>query len=521
MKKPRSIITTNNPAHLDKRGGRWGRRDVFANDSTIFDPQRRVLLQGAAAAAAAAALGSCAWKENPEAVAPPGGTNDVQQQHGSMAYFPNPPLSADELLGLRQERLEKIRIAMDRFEMDALLLLNPLNQRYAIDATNQTVRNMRYERRCVIIPLSDANPITVLDWSTPSAPYLYTDVYGMGELGAMPSYDYIACGSEAQMEAQAKNFAKLVRSALPAGTRTIAADRMHHIGVSAVEALAPYGKVQDGQQATQHARAVKKPKEITLLKHVVNSCQTGIRAMNDATDAITSAGMRENEIWGILQQQNIANGGEWIETRLLCGGARTYPWFQECSGNMVYPGDMVSFDTDLVGPYGYGADISRAWIAGGPDIKPSPRQMELYQLAVSQVMDNMSRVRAGASYREMAAQSWNEDIVPKYGKEQFFSNRYSCPYHGVGLCDEYPSIPYDGDDWDVYGYEGELEENMVISVESYIGAKDEDDEAGVGCKVEVMVVVKDPATSPDGKGYEILADYPWDERLYPNAPTLA
>ncbi len=520
MSKSRSIITTNNPAHLNKRGGRWGRSGTIDGNGPDIDHQRRALLKVFAAAAATATFGSCSWAVNPEAVAPISAAGGAQQQHGSMAFFPNSPLSADELLELRKERLDKIRAAMDVYEIDALLLFNPLNQRYAIDATNQTVRNMRYERRCVIIPISSTRPVTVLDWTTPSAPYLYTNAYGMGALGTMDSYDYIACGGEEQMASQAKSFAQQIMSALPADTRSIAADRMHHIGVAAVEKFAPYGQVRDGQPATQHARAIKQPKELILMKHVVDVCQTGMRLMNDATDRLTAEGMRENELWGILQQHNIASGGEWIETRLLCAGARTYPWFQECSGNKFYPGDMVSFDTDLVGPFGYGADISRAWLAGDKDVKPLPKQKELYQYAVNQVTDNLTRVRAGVSYRELAATSWNTNIVPIDTKDDFFANRYSCPYHGVGLCDEFPSIPWVGDDWDGYGYEGELKENMVISVESYIGAKDENDDAGQGCKVEVMVLVKDADKSPDGKGYEVLSDYPWDERLYPDAPPL-
>jgi Xaa-Pro aminopeptidase len=41
--------------------------------------------------------------------------------------------------------------------------------------------------------------------------------------------------------------------------------------------------------------------------------------------------------------------------------------------------------------------------------------------------------------------------------------------HGVGFVDEYPSVAYvqDFEDW---GYDGMFEENMVVCVESYMGA---------------------------------------------------
>ena len=35
---------------------------------------------------------------------------------------------------------------------------------------------------------------------------------------------------------------------------------------------------------------------------------------------------------------------------------------------------MLSFDTDLIGPYGYCADLSRSWTVGL--VKPTPLQKE-------------------------------------------------------------------------------------------------------------------------------------------------
>ncbi len=68
-------------------------------------------------------------------------------------------------------------------------------------------------------------------------------------------------------------------------------------------------------------------------------------------------GMTENELWSILHQTNIAMGGEWIEGRLLVSGDRINPWFHECSDRMVRAGELVAFDTDMIGPFGFCADI--------------------------------------------------------------------------------------------------------------------------------------------------------------------
>ena len=60
-------------------------------------------------------------------------------------------------------------------------------------------------------------------------------------------------------------------------------------------------------------------------------CKKGIQRIYDQTrPAIT-----ENELWAWLHFENIAHGGEWIETRLLSSGQRTNPWMQESSNKIL------------------------------------------------------------------------------------------------------------------------------------------------------------------------------------------
>jgi Xaa-Pro aminopeptidase len=170
-------------------------------------------------------------------------------------------------------------------------------------------------------------------------------------------------------------------------------------------------------------------------------------------------GLTENQIWAILHETNIAHGGEWIECRLLSSGERTNPWFQESSNRVVHAGDIVGFDTDMVGPFGYLADISRTIVC--PGRKPNDEQKRLYQVAQSQVLYNLDLLRPGLTFREFSERCWP---VP----EAYGPNRYMMMIHGVGFVDEYPTIPY-AQDFAECGFDGVFEENMVVSVESYIG----------------------------------------------------
>jgi Xaa-Pro dipeptidase len=93
----------------------------------------------------------------------------------------------------------------------------------------------------------------------------------------------------------------------------------------------------------------------------------------------------------------------------------------------------VAFDTDLIGPYGYWADISRTWRCG--DWRASNAQIDLYSLARERMAYNLELVRPGLGFRELSEKAF--ELPALYAK-----NRYSTIAHGVSLCDEYPAVYY-------------------------------------------------------------------------------
>jgi Xaa-Pro aminopeptidase len=170
----------------------------------------------------------------------------------------------------------------------------------------------------------------------------------------------------------------------------------------------------------------------------------------------------------------------------------TNPWYQECGEKLIRIGDLVAFDTDLIGPFGYCADISRTFHCGPG--KPSETQKRLYRHAYEQIQYNIALPRPGMAFREYAEQSWK---IP----EEFLANRYMCLAHGVGMVDEYPDIVHPLD-WEETGYDGVIEENMTLCVESYIG-----EEGGAeGVKLEEQVLVT-------AEGVQILSTFPFEEEL--------
>ena len=177
---------------------------------------------------------------------------------------------------------------------------------------------------------------------------------------------------------------------------------------------------------------------------------------------------------------------------MLTSGPRTNPWFQEASDRQIEAGDLVACDSDLIGVHGYFADMSRTFFCEPG--KPTDAQRELYQLAHAQIHHNIDAIRPGLTFREFADISWP---VP----EAFKANRYSAIVHGVGLSGEYPAIVF-GDNFDHKGYDGVLEENMTLSVESFIGR----DDGGEGVKLEEIVQVTN-------SGARALSTFPYEENL--------
>jgi Xaa-Pro aminopeptidase len=170
-------------------------------------------------------------------------------------------------------------------------------------------------------------------------------------------------------------------------------------------------------------------------------------------------GVTEQALWSHLHQANIEFGGEWIETRLLTSGPRTNPWYQECSDRIIENGDIVSFDTDLVGAHGCSADISRSWIAG--DRRPSDEQRRLYALAHEEIERNVGLFRPGASFSEIAEKAWQ---LP----EPYRDCALPALAHGIGLVNEYPLILHRRH-FESDGHDGLVEADMIICVESCVG----------------------------------------------------
>ena len=378
---------------------------------------------------------------------------------------------------LRSYRLDRVRNELKKNNIEACILFDPVNVRYALDTVNMSVYNMHNLTRYCFIPV---------DGPTILYEYFNCEILSKGldlidEIRPAITWDYFSNGD--QSELQLKKWVNEVNdlSNTYFKNKKIAIDV---INGPAVNELNKKGiKVLEAKKILEQARVIKSSEEIKCMRAALDVADIGIIKMRD----YLKSGITEDELWSILHKTNIENGGEWIECRILSSGSRTNPWMQESSNKIIQDGEIVSFDTDMVGPYGYCADISRAFVCGN---KFNENQKKLYQTAVEQIDYNSRLIKAGVTFKEFTEKAW---ILPS----KYYGNRYSVMLHGIGLCDEWPAIRYPTD-----GGErgGTFQKNMTITLESYIGEVGGNE----GVKLEQQYLVGE-------NGLELMSHHPLEK----------
>jgi Xaa-Pro aminopeptidase len=389
------------------------------------------------------------------------------------------PIAKATLESARTYRKRRLVEKLAEHDCAAILLYDPINIRHALGVSNMQLWTTHNAARYAVL-CADGHAIA---FEFGKSEHLAKAMATVDEVRTAQSWFYFTAGNRLaeRVESWADEILDIVRER-GRGNERLAVDKMEPAGV---DALRKRGlTLVEGQELTEHARKIKSPEELELMRWTIRVCEAGMARMYEHS----GPGKTENEIWAELHYENIRSGGEWIETRLLAAGPRTNPWFQECSDYVCQAGDMLSFDTDMIGPYGYCADLSRSWTIG--HTRMSNKQREYYAAALDQIRHNTALLRPGLTLAEFNDKSWR---IP----ERYQPRRYSAAMHGVGMADEWPSVPTHIDF--ARACSGVIEEGMCLCVESLIG-----EEGGRECvKLETQVVI-----TPTG--VVRLDSFPWE-----------
>jgi Xaa-Pro dipeptidase len=385
--------------------------------------------------------------------------------------------STVDVEALRLERLARLQGAMRRHDVDACLLSNEPNIRYATGATAMPVYSMSTFARCALVP-QEGTPILF-----EHANSVHRSALRAPDVRPMQTWEFTD-----DPGSRAETWADVTIDALAELGVAGGAIGIDRLGAPAYLALRDRGvDICDAAPATQEARRVKTAQELALLD--MNAPM--VMDMLAAFERSIAPGVSERELLAVLTDVMLRTGGEYLATTTVCSGPNTNPWRAEATDRRLQDGDLVFVDTDTVGIEGMFFCVSRTFSVGTE--APSRAQRDDYRAAFEWLERMTAMLRPGVTCGELA------ELAPTI-PERFLAQRYECLVHGIGLEEENPSVCHPSDPQPNPGTV--IERDMALVIEIYAGAEGETHGVKLGDQV---VVTSD--------GCRVLCPYPFADAL--------
>jgi Xaa-Pro aminopeptidase len=383
---------------------------------------------------------------------------------------------------LRRERLDRIKVALKKSELGALLCFDMNNIRY-ITATHIGTWAMDKLVRFSLLPQED-EPIL---WDFGSAArhhQIYCPWLGERSRAGISTLR----GATNPRSALANDVAKKIKLEL---------EKRHlqnePVGVDVIEmpvlfALQAEGiKVVDGQQLMHEVRKIKTQDEITLL----NTACMMVDSAYDELYRFMRPGVKENECVGVVSKVLYDLGSEHVEGVNAISGERCSPHPHVYTDRVLRPGDPAFFDI-LHSYNGYRTCYYRTFAVGSA----SGAMVDAYKRCRDYMDAAISIVKPGVTTADVVKLWPKAEEFGFANEEAAFALQYG---HGVGLSIwekpifsrlvslDHPEV---------------IEEGMVFALETYWPASDGWSAARLE---EELVVTKD--------GCEIITRFPSEKLL--------
>jgi Xaa-Pro aminopeptidase len=385
---------------------------------------------------------------------------------------------------LREERLQRLRDALERSSLGALLTFDFGNIRY-MTSTHIGTWAMDKLIRFALLPRG-GEPV-VWDFGSAARHHQLYNPWLDGPSRARAGISTLR-GAFHPDAGIAQEVARKVADELARHSLT-----GEPVGVDIVElpvlfALRDRGiDVVDGQQVFLEARRVKTQDEIALL---TQACAMVDAAYEELYEFLRP-GVRENECVGLVSKVLYDLGSEYVEGVNAISGERCSPHPHVYSDRLIRPGDPAFFDI-LHSHMGYRTCYYRCFAVGSA----SPAQRDAYKRCREYMDAAISLVKPGATTADIVS-VWPR--AQEFGfpdEEAAFALQYG---HGVGL-----SI------WEKpifsrlvsLDHPETLEEGMVFALETYWPASD----GWSAARIEEEVVVT-------ATGCEVITKFPAEELL--------
>jgi Xaa-Pro aminopeptidase len=369
---------------------------------------------------------------------------------------------------LSRERLERLQRVMRRHDLDALLLTDWINIRYATNTVMMLGLRAAAIQRFALIP-AEGEPLICQRELSRRKLHRSTrfDAFMFGMRPPVATADFVAEATSALKEIGAAN-------------GRVGVDVLN---LDAVEGLKAAGiHLVDGNRAVNEARAVKTGDEIQLIRWTTKAKERGYDLVRTA---LREPDVPEDKLSRImldaLLNQGFEAGSEFISI-YDSSRADTRPHNEPMGCDLVVvEGDLVITDATVAGPGGYYSDFCRTFSRG----KPAAQSRERYREAYDSMQQALSCVGPGPC----------TEAFKRFGKGATARLPGFDGFHGVGLC-IYEAPWLRGGDPEKYMVS--LKENMIIALEIN----------HYPVKLEHLLRVT-------AAGAEILSTYPMDPELIP------
>ncbi|MGH7795475.1 MAG: M24 family metallopeptidase [Candidatus Binatia bacterium] len=383
---------------------------------------------------------------------------------------------------LRQDRLKRIKAALQKSELGSLLCFDMNNIRY-ITATHIGTWAMDKLVRFSLLPQED-EPIL---WDFGSAArhhQIYCPWLGERSRAGISTLR----GATNPGSGMADDVAKKIKLELE--KRKLSNEP---VGVDVIElpvlfALQAQGiKVVDGQQLMHEVRKIKTQDEIALL----NAATMMVDAAYDELYRFMRPGVKENECVGIVSKVLYDLGSEHVEGVNAISGERCSPHPHVYTDRVLRPGDPAFFDI-LHSYNGYRTCYYRTFAIGSA----SPAMVDAYKRSRDYMDAAISIIKPGITTADVVKLWPKAEEFGFANEEAAFALQYG---HGVGLSIwekpifsrlvslDHPEV---------------IEEGMVFALETYWPASDGWSAARLE---EEVVVTKD--------GCEVITRFPSEKLL--------
>jgi Xaa-Pro aminopeptidase len=364
-------------------------------------------------------------------------TTDRGREAESMIQPETTPVSEFE------DRFDRVRAAMDRMEIDCLLIGPSTDMVYLID-----------------FPVRQSERMTILVLPREGRPRLVMPGFELDRVASRPPLFEPAPWEDGA------DPAPLLASLLPAGgdgtTVAVGGQLFTHFFLR-IQDAAPNARFVDGDLVMAPVRMRKSPYEVGALQ----AASSAADAVFEELLTLPLAGMSERELLTEIHRLLLEKGHDTIGGGIVGAGPNGAAPHHHVSERRIEQGDPVVVDFGGVRA-NYRSDLTRTFHVG----EPNDQFREVYAIVDEANEAGFQAVRPGVTAAEIDARTRSRIAEAGYGPQ--FLHRTG---HGIGLDGHEAPYLVDGDDT-------VLEEGMTFSIEPGIYL-----ESLFGVRIEDIVVV--------------------------------